>query len=548
MGLSSFWTAIKRQRFSESSDSRKHVDRVYDHHHTVAPVQAPGDEPPHHFDAIYDTHHHILPAQNSGPKRHPSSPPRIHSPTNTKQHKKPSLWKSASLSIKPSQQSDALKHENSMKRRSFWRSEPKTAPREIKPTSRAPAVQQPSPIQRPEPVARPAEDSRNAKRNSLWRTTTNTTTTTNADLLPTSDAGITDVKEKRSSRRLSLRRTVSSQSSKRNSLRFSFLANGAGDSDDDDIPAVPAIPADIERRKSTTKDMGRHLSMNYGGPVQPGTAITSDDVNTSSQPKLRNSLKRQSLSKLMTGRKSFSDLPAEDKAGNKRKHRSWFSVHGSESSPETVVPPMPALPTASGATVNPSQAAFAAFLHNVHNAAPKGAHTTDYERFLRASRAFDDSVPTPPHHSQRNSFSEVHAPRPRPVSTAAPIALPQVKERSPRRASRCRPRKADNESTSTASPTSPSLLSNEQQREWTKLRQLMDDTSSQPSGSDNGEDAHDEDDGVMGMLRQLSRDEDKEYQNAVRNEKRRQDRVRYLGVGNFENKDALAALECGMAR
>lgn len=545
MGLSSFWTAIKRQRRSEPSDSRKHVDRVYDHHHTVTPVQAPVEEAPHHFDAIYDTHHHILPTQNSGPKRHPSSPPRIHSPTLPKQHKKPSLWKTASLSVKPSQQSEALKHENSMKRRSFWRSEPKTAPREIKPTSTAPAVQQPEPIQRPEPVARPADDGRNGRRSSMWRTETND------DLISTKDAGITDVKAKRSSRRLSLRRTVSSQSSsKRNSLRFSFLANGAGDSDDDDIPAVPAIPADAARRTSTTKDMGRHLSMSYGGPVQPGTAITSDDVNTASaEPKSRNSLKRQSLSKLMTNRKSFSDTPSEDKtAGNKRKHRSWFSVHGSESSPETVVPPMPALPTAGGAPVNPSEAAFAAFLHNVHNAAPKGAHTTDYERFLRASRVYDASVPTPPQHSQRNSFSEVHAPRPRPVSTAVPTALPPLKERSPRRASRCRPRKADDESTSTTSPTSPSMLSNDQQREWNKLRQLMDDASSQPSGSDNGEDGHDDNDGVMGMLRQLSRDEDKEYQNAVRNEKRRQDRVRYLGVGNFENKDALAALECGMAR
>ena len=434
-----------------------------------------------------------------------------------KQHKKPSLWKSASVSVKPSQQSDGLKHENSMKRRSFWRHEPKA-------TSTAPAVQH--------PALRQADDDRTSKHRP------------GADsdrLLQTDSAGTTGIKSKRSSLRLNLRRSVSSQSTKRNSLRFSFLANGAGDTDDEGIPAVPAIPANIKRHKSSPKDAGRHISM----AVQPGTAVTSDEVqNTSAPPRSRNSLKRQSLSKLITGRKSLSDIPNEDTAGNKRKHRSWFSVHGSQSSDESPIPPMPALPDASG--VHPSEAAFHAFLHNIHNAAPKGANTTDYERFLRASRAFDASIPTPP---RGNSFSEMPAPRPRPISTVPATALPIFKERSPRRPSRCRPQKADNDSTSTTSPTSPSLLSNEQQREWNKLRRLMED---QPSGSDNSEDGQDngedDDDGVLGMLRQLSRDEDKEYSQAVRDARRRRDRETYLGVGLFENKDALAALECGPRR
>jgi hypothetical protein len=205
---------------------------------------------------------------------------------------------------------------------------------------------------------------------------------------------------------------------------------------------------------------------------------------------------------------------------------------------------MPALPTAAGGpVVHPSEAAFHAFLHNIHNAAPKGANTTDYERFLRASQAFDASIPTPP---RGTSFSEMHAPRPRPISTAPTTALPVYKERSPKRASRCRTQKADNESNSSSSPTSPSMLSNEQQREWNKLRQLMDD---QPSGSDNSEDGQeDEDDGVLGMLRQLSRDEDREYHNAVRDARRKRDREKYLGVGAFENQDALAALTGGGRR
>lgn len=404
-----------------------------------------------------------------------------------------------------------------MKRRSFWRHEPKA-------TSTAPAVQH--------PALRQADEERKA--------THRPRDDGDRLLLSNSNAGATDIKAKRSSLRLNLRRSVSSQSSKRNSLRFSFLANGACDTDDEDIPAVPAIPANIQRHKSMPRDGGRHLSM-----IQPGTAITSDEVHHTAQPKSRNSLKRQSLSKLITGRKSMSDIPIEDKAGNKRKHRSWFSVHGSQSSNENPISPMPALPNAAGGPVHPSEAAFHAFLHNIHNAAPKGAVTTDYERFLRASQAFDASVPTPP---RGNSFSEMHAPRPRPISTGPATALPQYKPRSPRRASRCRPQKADNESTSTASPTSPSMLSREQQREWNKLRQLMDD---QPSGSDsseNGREDDDDDDGVMGMLRQLSRDEDKEYSEAVRDARRRRDRERYLGVGAFENKHALAALEAGGRR
>lgn len=287
------------------------------------------------------------------------------------------------------------------------------------------------------------------------------------------------------------------------------------------------------------------MSMGANGVVQPGTAITSDDVCGTSAPKSRNSLKRQSLSKLITNRKSAGDLEHFDKSSNKRKHRSWFSVHGSESSPETAIPPMPALPNALGAPANPSEVAFHNFLHNAHRASVKAQATTDYERFMRASRAFDASVPTPPHLSQRNSL-EVHAPRP--VSTAAPTAPPQTQPRNPRRASRCRPKKADTESNSSASPTSPSMLSNEQQREWNKLRKLMDDAGSQPSGSDSSENGFDDEEGVMGMLRQLSRDEDEHAKARARNEKRLRDRQRYLGMGAFENKDALAALEAGAAR
>jgi hypothetical protein len=74
----------------------------------------------------------------------------------------------------------------------------------------------------------------------------------------------------------------------------------------------------------------------------------------------------------------------------------------------------------------------------------------------------------------------------------------------------------------------------------------MDDANgSQPSGSDSSEDGGEDDDGVLGMLRQLDRDEDREYQDALRDARRKRDRERYLGAGN---RDALAALEFGAGR
>lgn len=517
MGLSSIWTAIKRQRSSET-ESRKHVDRIYTHHQTASPVIENVEDPLHHFDAIYDTHHHILPSQSKGPKRNPSSPPRIHSPTN-KQPKKPSLWKTTSLSVKPSPASEAHVAEKTMKRRSFWRSEPK-------PTSVAP------PVRAPEVISSSVED-RKSKRSSFWRSDPE-----ELRLVDTADSTVTDTKAKRSSRRLSLRRTLSGKSSGKNSLRFSFLANGHDDTDDEDIPAMPPIPTNLQRQKSRSRDPGRDLGFGDVSIVQPGTAVTSDDLyNTASPQKSRNSLKRQSLSKLMTSRKSTGDLQ-QDQSSNKRKRRSWFSVHNSGSTlPDSAAPPMPALPS----NIHPSEAAFHRFLQNAHNLAPKGA-STDFERFMDASRAFDASLPAPQHLSRKESIT-VHAPRP--LSSAAPTALPAL-SRSARatsrsRASHCRPR--SEHSKSPEAPSGP-FLSNEQQREWNKLRELMDNSDGTQPSTDSSEDGDDDDDGVMGMLRELKRDE--EIENFVRFEKASRERQRRLGA--FDNKDALERLEFGMAR
>jgi hypothetical protein len=425
-----------------------------------------------------------------------------------------------------------------MKRRSFWQSEPKL-------TTTAP------PVRKPEPVS--STSSRNAevkkaKRNSHWRPEAPFEP---ERLLSESDADATDVKTKRLSRRLSLHRNASSKSSgNRNSLRFSFLAGGADDSDDDNIPAMPPIPVNLQRQKSRSKDPGRSLGV--GGPVQPGTAITTDD--TASQNK-RNSMNRRSLSKLMTNRKSTTDIQAADDQsgnGNKRKRRSWFSVHGSETSPDTAIPPMPALPSSNlpvPSNLDPAEAAFHRFLHNVHNAAPKSAVTTDFERFLDASRDFDASVPTPPNLSHRNSMTDLQT-SPRPAAGAfimpgfglqkrSTIAVQPTKSRT----SHCRPTKLNTTNLAAGRQISESESPTEQ-REWSKLRHnMMNDSASPESSGEWNRESDEDDDGVMGMLRELSRDE--RYEAHHKAEKRRRDRERYLGVGTFENKDALAALEFG---
>lgn len=524
MGLSAFWTAIKRPRFNEPQ-SRKHVETIYDQHHKASPTGDAGNDPAHHFDAIYDTHHHILPTQNSGPKRHPSSPPRIHSPT-SKQNKRQSLWKSPSLSLKPNQAQD-VRRTKSEKRRSFWRPE-------SKPTTSAP------PVREPEVISIVSEDKK-AKRRSFWRSGPE-----DVHLL-SDDAPANELKTKRSSRRLSLRRSVSGKSSR---SRLSWLAGGAEDTDDEDIPALPPIPVDIQRQisRSRSKDPGRQLGVGNISVIQPGTAITSDDTHytAAEAPQVsRNSVKRQSLTRLITNRKSTGNM-SQDQSGQKRKRRSWFSVHGSDqSSPDTAIPPVPALPGAiPKAPIDPSEAAFHRFLHNIHNARPQGA-ATDYERFMDASRVYDASIPILPTLSHRNSSSTLHAPRPRPVSSAAPTALPTLKRATysaPRtRASRCRPQKTEEpEVKEPESPSSRGFLSNEQQREWNKLRELLDDSPANVSASDDGFELED-DDGVMGMLRQLKRDEDEEAR--ITYEKKLRDRQR--GYGAWANEDALAALEFG---
>jgi hypothetical protein len=413
-----------------------------------------------------------------------------------------------------------------MKRRSFWQSEPKT-------TKTAP------PVRKPEPVSTSSRDAelKKAKRNSYWRPDASFEP---ERLLSESNADATDIKTKRSSRRLSLHRNPSSKSSRsRNSLRFSFLAGGADDSDDDDdVPAMPPIPVNLQRQKSRSKDPGRSLGV--GGP-QPGTAITSDNIYDTAAPNKRNSLKRRSLSKLMTNRRTTSDIQADDLSGNKRKRRSWFSINGSESSPDTAIPPMPALPNNSSnlpfpANLDPGEAAFHRFLHNVHNAAPKGAVATDFERFLDASRNFDASVPTPPNLSHRNSTTDLQSPRPG-LSGLQKRSTIAVQPRS--RASRCRPAKLN---TTNLAQLSDSESPNEK-REWSKFRHTMNDSASPDSS---GEWEREDDDGVMGMLRELSRNE--EHEAHQRAEKRRRDREIYLGVGTFENKDALAALEFDASR
>lgn len=518
MGLSSFWTAIKRPRFSET-ESRKHVETIYNQHHKVSPTRYEGSEPPHHFDAIYDTHHHIPSGQNSGPKRHPSSPPRIHSPT-SKQNKRQSLWKTPSVSRKPDEMVD-VQRSKSEKRRSFWRTDSKTS-------TTAPAVREPE-------IVRSATDAKKSKRSSFWR---QAPYPQEERLIP-SDTGPTaaDVQTRRANRRLSLHRSTSGKSTRN---RLSWFGSRVDDSDDEDIPALPPMPVQhVKRPKSRSIDPGRHLGFGDVSVVQPGTAITTDDVHSTAAPSKRssNSVKRQSLTRLITSnRKSISDNRELDQSGSKRKRSSWFSSKDGASR-NSAIPPVPALPTGSSMPlghIDPSEAAFHRFLHNMHNAHPQGAKT-DYERFLNASRAYDDSIPTPQHLSHRNSSSNFHAPRP--VSGIVPTALPTLKRStyaapSRKHASHCRPR--SNGSKTPESPDRP-FLTDEQQREWNKLREIMDDSPAQVSVAADDDDQYD-DDGVIGMIRQLSREEAREAH--VKAQARRCEYER----GYWANEDALARL------
>lgn len=522
MGLSAFWTAIKRPRVSEAP-SRKHSERKSNSHNnhishnkqTDSAARETGDSSPHHLDAIYDTHHHIIPHTKGGPKRHPSSPPRIHSPT-SKQQKRASLWKSHSVKVKPSPQaSDEIQPTKTIgKRRSFWRSDSKA-------TSKAPAVQAPdtglAPLTRTETTGIAYEDTH----------------------LFASSSGSTSTKAKRSSLRLSLRRTVSSKSSR---SRLSWLGGRVDDSDDEEIPALPPIPVNLKREKSRSQDPGRNLGMADSFAL-PGTAITSDDVHGAVQSPTKKVSNRQSLSSILTKRKSISTLPPQDQGSNsnKRKRRSWFSVHSpTDDSPDTALPPVPALPGDSEqTTVDPSEMAFHRFLHNIHNARPQAA-TSDYERFLVASRAYDDSRPSPTLLSHTNSRSTAHTSLQAgpPGSMALHPALKRSTYAAPRarrsRASHCRPQTGQlDESQGHA------FLTVEQQHEWNKLRDLLDDTIKTVSPTSSLDD--EDDDGVMGMMREYNREEEREMRH--RAQQSRRDRER--GYGAWANDDALARLEFG---
>lgn len=594
---------MKRPRLSET-ESRKHVETIYNEHHKVSPTRYEGEEPAHHLDAIYDTHHHIPSGQNRGATRHPSSPPRIHSPTH-KQNKRDGLRKTPSVSQKPDPMFD-LQRPKGDKRRSFWRTDSKmstTAPvvrelnsepaadvqrsksekrrsfwrKDSKTSTTAPAVREPEMVRsatdakrptasaayQPNPI--PAADvqrSKSEKRRSFWRT--NSRTSANAPAVREPDlvrsartsngAPATEVKPKRNGRRLSFHRSTSGQGPNKN--RLSWLSGGAGDSDDSIVPAQPPVQVKGKRPTSRSMDRGRNLSFGEVGGVQPGNAATSNDLyyNTAvGSRRTSNSMKPQNFTKVMISRTSTSDAQDLDpNGGSKRKRRSWFSGSKDNTSRNSYVPPVPALPTGSSmplAAVDPSQEAFQRFLHNVHNAQPRGA-TTDYERFLNASRAYDDSMPTPPHLAHQDATSYFPAPAPAsapsPVSTAAPTALPTIQRSTAaptalptlkrstapgKHASHCRPR-----STGSKSPESPgrAFMSDEQQREWNKLREYMDDSPAQEFVMAQ-EDQYD-DDGVIGMVRQLSREEDREARALA--ERKRRDYER----GYWANDDALARL------
>lgn len=299
----------------------------------------------------------------------------------------------------------------------------------------------------------------------------------------------------------------------------------------------------------------------------PGTAITSDELyNTAATnhdaPSHSQEKRRSKRLSLHRNRSSTSGASIRTSTSTtKRKRRSWFAPGSSNpDDTEDDTPPLPNMPGLihdDALTPSTDASDFERFLHTSHEAAQRRISQrmsqvpTDYERFMRESRAYDEALgggDEHPAYTAHRSSKDLKQPRPK--------SMASVNKRS----SYAGPRNAASGFLKTATETPASVrrswrrsygpggrneeakrlngasmvLSSEQQEEWDKLKHLMEVMEQR------------QDDGVFGMLRELEEDEDEEA--LVRRRKRERDEERGFGEGVYENRDALAALEYGMAR
>jgi len=545
MGLSSFWSSFRGQKVKEIHTPPKHSHPIYDQHATVPSPQA----------------HSALRPNNSD--RETLS---IGSSPTTKKQKRRSLWKSPESDLVsvvqqvpavPAMPAIDQSTDKKAKRRSFWRA---ASQNDLRTTQEIPLLER---------SLTSGGGEKLRKRRSLWRGQSQNDAVPALPLDPSmgpapapdidrhpenKQSTSADKKQRRLSRRLS----SASISSKRLSRSLSIFGGRADDDSDDDVPAVPAIPhASLWEQQ---RDQGRYYGMVDEHPVTPGTAITSDELyNTAAKnhdAPARNKEKRLSRGLSLSRTKSSASRATNSSkrsSSAKRKRRSWFGSSNPDDEDDT--PPLPQLPSLvhDGALTPSTDASdFERFLHTSHEASQRrnsqrmSQQPTDYDRFMRESRMYDDSMGEPAHTAHRSS-KDMKQPRPKstisgkrssytgPRNAAGGFLktsteVPANVRRSWRRSygpGAYGGRAPDDER---ALNVDMVCLSDEQQQEWDKLKELMEVMERR------------QDDGVFGMLRQLEEDEDEEA--FVSYSKHERDNE----GGLYENRDALAALEYGTAR
>lgn len=547
MGLSSFWSSIRGQKVKEINSPPKHSHPIYDQHATVPSPEA-----------------HSALRQNNATSR---NTPSVASPPATKKQKRRSLWKSPESDFVsvvqhvPAVPAVPQTTDKKAKRRSFWRA---ASQNDIRTTQSIPLLERSH-------TANDGEKLR--KRRSFWRGQSQNDEVTALPLdpsmgpAPAPDIGRhpynnSSTSEGKKQRRLSRRTSSTSKSSKRLSRSLSIFGGRADEDSDDDIPAVPAIPRASPWEQQ--RDQGRYFGMVDDNPVRPGTAITSDELYntaaaaTNHDAPARNKENRLSRgfslnrSKSTASRASYS---SKRSSSTKRKRRSWFAPGSSNPDDEDDTPPLPQIPSLvhDGALTPSTDASdFERFLHTSHEAAQRrisqrmSQQPTDYERFMRESRMYDDAMGEPAHVAHRSS-KDMKQPRPKSTISAkrgsyagprnAAAAFLKTSTEVPPKVRRSWRRSYGPGAHGGRAPDDERALnvdmvclSDEQQQEWEKLKELMEVMEKR------------QDDGVFGMLRQLEEDEDEE--SFVRHSKHERDTER----GIYENRDALAALEYGTAR
>nr|OQO22206.1 hypothetical protein B0A51_10274 [Rachicladosporium sp. CCFEE 5018] len=534
MGLSSFWAALRGK--SPKEISQVPADRKRDSRYQVP--SRDGRPPSTHASTTWDTR-----------------PSQVEPPLTTKKAKRRSLWRPTDHVV-VQEVPMPLITDKSTKRRSFWRSQ--SIPADVK--------------DEPPMPARPVH-----VQQSWDRPTTAASAKISSHI----------------SRRLSIVSLTKKSTSNRKSRASWFGGAADEDSSDDDVPAVPTIPTYLayERRR----DMGNKAGPFTREDFSMGLAITSDDVNGAVSParsRQQSSTSKESKRLSMTRRKST--VSTKSTSSSKSKRKSWFAANPASDSD---VPPVPALAhdnLPSPNTNSTFESDFERFLMKAHNGPPNPkrhtiAQPTDYESFLTQSEAYETAkaaqrprIPEPTRNvslfatnaKRRASYAPGAPPRrpppaahsssynaatscashsvPSSPSHAVPTLTPVA---AARRSWHHRPSITTKTHRNTmpaaalaSQPVSPkhaiTVRSPDQQAEWDQFQAFMQANDER------------EEDGVMGMLREFSREEEDGGHGWSRLEtKRREIRVGSIDENGawkresvYENEQALKALEAGVAR